>query len=214
MEGPIKTFSCPKCGAPIKLNSNHCDYCGIEYLVSSLSYIKEFNKDTVNKYINYYGEVLRDKPGDCEANLAVGICYLNLGINELALKYITKAVEISPSLSAGYYYRALALLKGGRVETLNLNEIKEVESHINVAIRLDNTKPYYYYFWAIIKYKYYYKNALRIIPPTIEELVEEGNSRAEDIKETKAMFNVFERIEKDIMDLIKPFNANGGVAPR
>ena len=203
MDGPIKTLSCPKCGAPVKLDSNKCDYCGIEYFVSSLSYIGEFDKDGVNKYINYYGEVLKSNPDDCEANLAIGICYLNLGINELALKHITKAVEISPAMSAGYYYRALALIKGGAVNSLAMDEIKEIEKHISAAIKLDQTKPYYYYLWAIIKYKYYYKNALRITPPTIEELIEKGNSKPKEAKETKVMFNMFERIEKDVMDLIE-----------
>jgi len=183
MSGNLKVESCPQCGAPIKLGLSKCEYCEAEFLVTSLAYLDKFDRTGINKYINHYKQLLKENPDDGELNCAMGICYLDLGLYDLATKYFAKAVEQIPDYGDSYYYYALALLKGKRPKVLSLTEIKNIEAYLNAALQIDNSKSRYYYLWALIKHDFYIKNGLRLNPPTFEDLIGEANVRPYEKKE-------------------------------
>lgn len=203
MNGNIKVETCPQCGAPVKLSTKKCEYCEAEFIVTSLAYLGKFDKTGINKYVNHYKQLLKDNPENGELNLAMGICYLDLGLYDLATKFFSKAIEQIPDYGDVYYYYALALIKGRKPKVLTLTEIKKIEEYINAAIQIDNSRAKYYYLWALIKYDFYMKNGLRMSPPNLEELIEQGNSKEYDRQEIDKMFQRVPVHDEEILNLIR-----------
>lgn len=173
----VQVETCPQCGAPAKLNINKCEYCDAEFIITSLAHLDKFDKAGINKYINNYKQLLKNDPNNGEYNCAMGICYLDLKLYDLAIKYFAIAIEQIPDNGDAYYYYALALLKGRRPKVLTLKEVQLIESYLGAAMQIDSNKSRYYYLWALIKYDFYIANGLRVNPPTFEELISEGNSK-------------------------------------
>ncbi|MEM3112758.1 MAG: tetratricopeptide repeat protein [Candidatus Anstonellales archaeon] len=202
MEGSIKVETCPQCDAPVKVGTNKCAYCEAEFLVTSLAYLDRFDKSGINKYINHYKQLLKDDPNNGEINCAMGICYLDLGLYDLASKYFAKAIEQIPDYADAYYYYALALLKGKRPKVLTLTEIRKIEEYINAAIQIDNSKSKYYYLLALIKHDFYIKNGLKINPPSFEELICQANSLLYDRNEINKMLQRVPTNDQYLMNLV------------
>ena len=195
----IKVLICPQCGAPVKMRSNKCEYCEAEFLITSLAYMDKFDKAAINKYVNHYKQLLRDNPDDGELNCAMGICYLDLGLYDLAIKYFAKAVEEMPDNGDSYYYYALALLRGKRPKISTLAEIRKIEENLNAAIKIDDTKSEYYYLWALIKHDFYTCNGLAVKAPTVEDLIGEARSRPYDDTEIRKMLQRIQIGDQDLM---------------
>jgi len=203
MSENIKVETCPQCGAPVKLGVKKCEYCEAEFIVTSLAYLEKFDKTGINKYINHYKQSLKDNPENGELNLAMGICYFDLGLYDLATKFFSKAIEQLPDYGDAYYYYALALIKGRKPKVLTLTEVKKIEEHLNAAIQIDNSRAKYYYLWALIKYDFYMKNGLRISPPGIEELIEEGNAKEYDRQEIDKMLQRVPVNDEELLSVIR-----------
>ena len=202
MSANIKVEACPQCGAPVKLASNRCEYCSAEFLVTSLAYLDKFDKTGINKYVTQYKQMLKDDPDNGEVNLAMGICYLDLGLFDLATKFFAKAIEQIPDSADVYYYQALAQMKGKRPKVLTLTEIRKVEEYLNAATQLDNTKAKFYSLWALIKYDFYLKNGMRINPPTLEDLVAELATKQVERDEVSKMLKRVPVNDAEILSLI------------
>jgi len=203
MGGNIKVETCPQCGAPVKVSANKCEYCESEFLVTSLAYLDKFDETGINKYINHYKNLLKENPDDGELNCAIGICYLNLRLYDLAIKYFAKAIEHLPGYGDVYYYYALALLKGRRPKVLPLTEIRKIEEYLNAAIQIDNTKSKYYYLWALIKYDFYIKNGLKVNKPTFEELISQAKSYTYEEAEIEKMLQHCPVNDQDLINLVR-----------
>jgi tetratricopeptide (TPR) repeat protein len=203
MKGNIKVETCPQCGAPVKLGVNKCEYCEAEFLVTTLSYLDKFDKAGINKYINHYKQLLKDNPDDGELNCAMGICYLDLRLYDLASKYFAKAIEQIPDYGDVYYYYALALFKGKRPRVLSLTEIRKIEEYLNAAIQIDNTKSKYYYLWALIKHDFYIKNGLKVNPPTFEELISQTHNKTYEQTEIEKMLQRVPINDQELINLVR-----------
>lgn len=199
----IKVLQCPQCGATAKLNINKCEYCGSEFIVTNLAYLDKFDKTGINKYINHYKQLLKVTPDNGEYNCAMGICYLDLKLFDLATKYFAIAIEQMPDNSDAYYYYAIALLKGRRPKILTLKEIEKIESYLSAATQIDSNKSKYFYLLALIKYDFYIANGLRINPPTFEELISEGNSKPFEKQENEKMLQRVPVGDTQILSLLR-----------
>ena len=198
----VRVLTCPQCGATVKISASKCEYCQAEFIVTSLASLDKFDKAGTNKYVNHYKQLLKDNPDNGELNCAMGICYLDLGLYDLAIKYFAKAVEEMPDNADSYYYYALALLKGKRPKILTLAEIREIEEYLNAAIKIDDTKSKYYYLWALIKYDFYKCNGLAMKAPTFEELLGEAKNRPYDDTEIKNMLTRIQIGDRDLLNLV------------
>jgi len=132
----------------------------------------------------------------------MGICYLDLGLHDLAIKYFAKAVEDMPDNADSYYYYALALLKGKRPKMLTLAEIRRIEEYLGAAIKIDDTKSKYYYLLALIKQDFYNYNGLAIKTPTVEELMNEAGSRPYDGTEIRKMLDRIQIGDQNLVSLV------------
>lgn len=202
MSDKIQSFKCPNCNAPIKIDSYTCSYCGHDYIVSDLSSLEGIDSTTINKYISIYKDQLDDKPNDSMLNLGLGICYLNLGLNDFAQSYLKRAVDISPENSETYFYYAFSLINEEKLNLMKIQKIKEIEKLISAAIKINPKKAIYYYFLIIIKKEFYIKNGFRNDTP-INELIEKANSLKYDEKEIKQFIKLLNITDNDFRNLIK-----------
>lgn len=203
MDGGIKVEKCPQCGAPARLGVSSCEYCRAEFLVTSLAYLDRFQEQGIKKYLGAYKQMLQEDPNNGEISCAMGTCYLELGLYDLAIKYFARAIEQIPECGDTYYYYALALLKDKRPKVLSLTEIKGIEEYLNAAIQIDDTRSHYYYLWAFIKHDFYIKNGLRVAPPTFEDLTAQASSKPHNKSEIEKMLQQVPINDQNLTDLVR-----------
>lgn len=164
---------CPQCGAPNSFNSNECQYCHSEFIVSSLSSLTRFDKRGVDKYIASYKKLAAKDPNNQELNAALGMCYFKLDLFDFALKFFQKAMDDMVENSDLYFYSAICLFKGKRPFLNPLTTIRNAEEFLDAAISLNSNDGKYYYAHALIKYDYYYQKRLNT-SPNFQELLNEA----------------------------------------
>jgi len=189
----VESFRCPNCNAPIKLNENKCSFCNTEYIITSLSFLVGYETSKINKYIAFYKEQLIKNPQDGTVHLALGICYLDLALEELAQKYLKQAIELNPEMSETYFYYAISLIGDKKIKILPSFVVKEIEKYLDAAIKINPLKSSHQYFKAILKYEFYIKNGMRCQPP-IEEILSNADKLEYDNKE---MEKIVERLNID-----------------
>lgn len=181
--GNLKVQTCPQCGAPAQLSSSRCGYCEAEFIVTSLASLERFDKAGIQKYLKHYRQRLGEEPENGEINLAMGICQLDLGLYDAAMQFFNEAVSHQRENPDGYYYQAIALIKGRKPKLLTLNEARKIEEKLRAATQINDTKAAYYYFWIIIKHEFYLKNGLREGDPSIRQLLEKAQEGQRDEQE-------------------------------
>ena len=72
--------------------------CKSAILVTSVAYLEKFEKSAIQKYIAKYTQTLKDNPQDSDALLAVGICYMRLGLFELADRFLQRLIVTYPGM--------------------------------------------------------------------------------------------------------------------
>lgn len=201
--GNLKVETCPQCGAPAQLSLRRCGYCEAEFIVTSLASLDCLNKTGIQKYFSHYRKKLAEEPESGELHLAMGICYLDLNLHDLAAKSFAKAVESQPENADNYYYHALAIIKGRKLKLLTLNEVREIEIHLGAAGQLDPAKAAYRHLLLAVKYEFYLKNGLKVPPPSLEEILTEVESCEYDAEETARLLK---RVPIQDENLLNMFN--------
>lgn len=144
----VVVLECPQCGAPVQVNSNICNSCFSEYMISSMNDLDALDKMSINKYIKAYKEVSDDHGS---AQFSMGICYLKLGLYDFALKAFEKVIDMLPEDGEVYYYAALALFKGKRPFLAQLSIVKKAIAYLEAALQMEETGKYYYLLYVIQK---------------------------------------------------------------
>lgn len=174
MTRSTEILECPQCGAASKPSDRKCLYCKSEFFISSLAYLGSFPPQGIAKYLKHYKQLISQNADDLEGTLGLGLCYLQMGTYDLAQKYFERVIALSPDLSQAYYYAALGIIRGRRLMTLSLNEVRRIESYLNTAILLDSDRPHYKVLLAMLKRDYYQTNGMRVSPPNASELLLEA----------------------------------------
>jgi tetratricopeptide (TPR) repeat protein len=198
----LQVEECPQCGAPASPSDKKCNFCKCEFFVASLSYVGSFDKGAIDKYINHYKELAKTDPENGEAIFSLGLCYLQLKLFPLAQKNFERATELIPEYPDVYYYYALSIIKGRRVKSLTLKEIKSIEQYLNTAIQLDQSKAKYYYLSAILKYDYYRMNGLAVPAPAENELIEEAKTKVQEPEEIQRLLDSIIVRDENFISLI------------
>jgi len=167
----MEICECPQCGAVASPSSKKCEYCKAEFFITSIAYLSSFDSSGIKKYMQHYKSLTKTAPDDAEGQLGLGICYLQLGMFPLALKAFDNVISSVPDVAQSYYYRCLALIAGRRIKTLNLKEIREIETNLSTAIQLDENQYHFWILLAFIKHDYYLTSGMKIPTPTHTELL-------------------------------------------
>jgi tetratricopeptide (TPR) repeat protein len=185
--------TCSQCGWSFDteaLKQNTCTKCKSAILVTSVAYLEKFEKPATQRYIAQYTQALKVDPEDRDALLAVGLCYLKLGLFDLADRYLRQLINAHPADPSGYYYRAICILKGKRPRTASLPIIREAEQLIGTALELDSTNGRYDVLLAAIQYDYYVLNGMRVPHPPPEVLIAGAGMKYMDRLEVEQIFGL------------------------
>lgn len=167
----MEITECPQCGAAAAPSERKCSYCKAEFFVNSLAYLGSFESGGIGKYLKHYKELIRQDPNSTEGLLGLGLCYLQMGTYPLAQKCFEKTIETSPDISQAYYYYSLAVIRGRRLMTLSLNEVRQLETYLNTAIQLNDEISHFKLLLAMFKRDYYETNGMKVPPPSAAELL-------------------------------------------
>jgi tetratricopeptide (TPR) repeat protein len=185
--------TCPQCGWTFDveaLRANTCKKCRSALLVTSIAYLEKFDSPAIQKYITKYAEVLKGTPDDQDALLAIGICYVRLGLFDFADRYLQRLLAAHPEQAGGYYYRAICILKGRRPRTASMNLIREIEQLALTAMTLEPSNARYDLLLAAIRHDYYVLNGLRVPEPKPPELLSSIAIKHLDQLEAEQMFQL------------------------
>jgi tetratricopeptide (TPR) repeat protein len=167
----LKVLECPQCGAPAAPSSRNCDFCKAEFFVTSLAYLGGLDSGGVAKYLVYYKQLVSESPQSAEGLIGLGLCYLHLGTYQLAQRCFGQAVELAPDVAPAYYYLALSTIRGRRLMTLTLVEVRGIEEYLNTASQLSDDLPQAQLLLAMVKRDYYERHGMRASPPGAAELM-------------------------------------------
>ena len=134
-----------------------------------------------------YEQQVRDHPEQAQYHFALGLSYLDQGLYDLSAAALRRALGKTTHEADLLYYLALALIGGRRPRSLTLTTIRQIESYLTAAIRLEGRKPHYKLLLAAVKHDYYASNGLRIPPPPVDQLLYETANGEIDPKEVRLM---------------------------
>jgi tetratricopeptide (TPR) repeat protein len=127
--------------------------------------------DTKNAIRQRYEQIVRDHPEQAQYHFALGLSYLDQGLYDLSAASLQRALGKTTHEADILYYLALALIGGRRPRLLKLATVRQIESYLTAAIRLEDRKAHYKLLLAAVKYDYYVCNGLRVPPPDVDELL-------------------------------------------
>jgi tetratricopeptide (TPR) repeat protein len=184
---------CSQCGWSFDmeaLKKNTCKKCQSVILVCSVAYLEKFEKPAIQKYITQYSQTLKSDPQNHDALLAIGICYLKLGLYEISEKFFDKIIDLHPISPSGYYYRAICIFKGNRPRIASLPLTRKAEQLIKTSIELEPGNGCYSIVLAAIKHDYYASNGMKMPDPTPDVLIADAKSKHLDKLEIKQMISL------------------------
>lgn len=174
---------CSQCGWAFDtaaLRANTCMKCNSAMLVTSVAYLEKFEKPAIHKYIAQYTTALKANPQDADALLAVGICYIQLGLFDLADKFLQRLIDTDPASAAGYYYRSICLFRGKRPRCVSLTVAREAERLVSTAMELDPANGRNDWLLGAIRHDYYVVNGMTVPPPDPDALLESASQKHVD----------------------------------
>lgn len=169
---------------------------------TSFSVLGKAPNDEIHRTLEHYKVATAKNPGDGEAQYAVGLCYLQLGLHELAIKNFTRALELMPDYPDAYYYYGLSLIRGRRPKLLSLSEVKRIEDYLKTAVQLDARPAKYYYLAAILKYDYYLSNGL-LCNPSPDELFLMAEDKDQDAWEIERLLHSVPVRDPDLISKVR-----------
>ena len=201
--GDIKVETCPQCGAPAELRARRCGYCEAEFIVASLAALDHFDKSGIQKYVSHFRGKLVEEPENAELHFALGVCQLDLGLHEHAVKSFARGIGILPEHADGYYYLALAVIHRRKPKLLTFEEVRAIQRYLSAAIQLDDSKANYHCLLLVVKYEFYLKNGLSVPPPGIAEIQRDIASREYDAGEIERMLKHVHVQDEEILQALR-----------
>ena len=136
----------------------------------SFSVLGRLSKEEIHRMLNHYKSMIAKSSEDGEAHYGLALCYLQLGLYDLATKNFKRTLQLMPEYADAYYYYGISLVRGRRPKLLSLSEVRLIERYVETALQLDDRPAKYYYLAAILKFEYYLSNGLICRPPSPDEL--------------------------------------------
>ncbi len=140
---------------------------------------------------------------DADTHLGIGLIYLQLRLYDMALRHFKRVVELDPAVADGYYYLALASIRGRRPKVMMLQEVRAVESRLNVALEFDEHQAKFYYLLAVVRQDYYVANGLSVPQPSVPALLDLAMDREYDVWEIERMLASLSLSDCQLLSIIR-----------
>jgi|GEM_PF-1939116 len=154
---------------------------------TSFSVLGRLTQEEIHRMLDHYKGAIAKNSQDGEAHYGLGLCYLQLGLWDLAIKNLKRTLELMPECADAYYYYALALIRGRRPKLLSLTEVRLIEQYLTTAMQLDDRQAKYYYLAVVLKFDYYLANGLTVRPPLPEDLLAAAADKQHDAWEVERL---------------------------
>jgi tetratricopeptide (TPR) repeat protein len=136
------------------------------------SELDKVDNRTKNNLINAHAQHVINSPENAKYYLALGLDYMDKGMYKFAIDSLLKAHERAPLDTTVLFYLSLANIGGEKPRTLTLSKVREIESYLNDAIKLDRSKAHLLYLLALVKYDFYFGKGYDINPPYPDDIME------------------------------------------
>ncbi|MCQ2103412.1 MAG: hypothetical protein MJY98_09340 [Fibrobacter sp.] len=166
----VNEINCPNCGAPVDLNDKECKYCRSPISISTFNGLNNFTTPQLNKYVQAYQTSLAGHPNDPALLKSKAFCLLKLGFYDQAAETFEQVIPLSFSDSEILFYYAVSLLKGKKAFVAMRPIIDKIENSLESAISIE-PKGIYYFFWAYVKYDYFFRKKFKTSPTYAEYLM-------------------------------------------
>lgn len=147
------------------------------------------SREEITSAIQEYKSALVNGVEDGGVYFGLGLLFLQLRLYDTALRNFQRTVDLEPDYADGYYYVALAMLRGRRPQTLMLQEIRAIESRVGAALQLDPRPAKYYFLLAAVRYDYYVCNGLSSPSPSHRELLGMAKDKEYDASEIQRLLD-------------------------
>ncbi len=188
MEERVVELKCSGCGARVAIGQTECEYCHKPVVISTFNSVYSMPAAMVNKYAGAYKKALSETPDNRVLNNSAAMCFLKLKLYDKAQQAFEKAMEDNFDNSETFFYGAICLLKGKKAFMTPRASINKIEEYINAALAIE-PKGIYYYFYAYIKYDYFYRKKYNT-EPTWEELFLKANEAGYTVYDKERLFEI------------------------
>jgi hypothetical protein len=139
----------------------------------------------VNTQINV--NVQGSQSADPFSLLNQGIQLLEVKSYQQSINLLNDAIKADSSIAYGYYYLALALLKGRRPKILICSEVEEIDQLLVTATTTGDSDSTIQWFRALVRDDYYKGNRMKCPPPSVEEILTSIRPNETDIDRLRAL---------------------------
>ena len=174
----------------------------IHFTLADLDGVDQATKTAIRQR---YEDQVRDHPEQAQYHFALGLSYLDQDLYDLSAAAFQRALGKTTHEADLLYYLALALIGGRRPRSLTLTTIRQIETYLTAAIRLEGCKLHYKLLLAAVKYDYYASNGLRIPPPPVDQLLGEAAKGEIDSKEVRLMLQHVPLPTGDLRSIVQNF---------
>jgi tetratricopeptide (TPR) repeat protein len=144
------------------------------------SILGTLDRGQINDILAQYKATLALHGEDADTHFSLGLVYLQLKLYDAAVKHFNRTIELAPENADGYYYCALALIRGRRPKVMAVKEIRIAEEYLMTALQLDDKQAKYFYLLGILRHDYYDNNGLRAPDPSPGDLFRRASERRSD----------------------------------
>jgi tetratricopeptide (TPR) repeat protein len=199
MSYQVIDLNCPGCGGGVSTSQKQCNYCGRPIVISSFNDMQSFSPLELNKYLSQNSVALANNSGNDALNMSQAMCKLKLKLYDDAFPFF-KIAQNSFTNSEPFYYAAVSLLKGKKAFLALRTDIDKILENLNAAIMIE-PRGIYHYFLAYIKYDYFERRCLNIIPnweETLQTAIQTGVPSAD-------VTQLFEMLQVEMLECLSVF---------
>ena len=197
MSQQVIELNCPGCGARGNTGQKECDWCHKPIVISTFNSVYAMPMPEVNKYAGTYRKALAENPDDITLNNSVAMCYLKLQLYDKALTAFEKAMEDNFDNSETFFYSAICLLQGKKAFLAPRDAIDKIEEYINAALMIE-PRGIYYYFYAYVKYDYFFRKSYKT-QPTYQELLNTAFQVGISEYDQEQLFSILNVAKPDVL---------------
>jgi tetratricopeptide (TPR) repeat protein len=121
------------CAGDVNPQTRSCGYCGSTLIPITGDKAIWLNNFDINKRLSELRDNIKKDPSDAFAHYAIGVAYLNKGINESAIDAFRKSILLEPEHAIVHYDMALAIFNDGNIR-INSEQYQECMRRIDDAV--------------------------------------------------------------------------------
>lgn len=197
MSHTVIEMNCPGCGARVSTGQSECEWCHKPIIISTFNSVYSMPMPEVNKYAGAYKKALSENPDDQDLNNSIAMCYLKLKLYDKALSAFEKAMEDNFDNSETFFYSAICLLQGKKAFLAPRDAIDKIEEYINAALMIE-PRGIYYYFYAYVKYDYFFRKSYKT-QPTYQELLNTAFQVGISEYDQEQLFSILNVAKPDVL---------------